>query len=140
MQLTYQAETNSLRLTRDGSEPGPDQYQTVDLDGYVDVGESGRLLGVEVLAGDLHDISRMLSPWLADPSAGHWITCDDDSLYIMLSVPDDSASEVAVAGMGQAVTAPATLRAELDGSRRLVALSIPRRGAGYEISYPSGNR
>jgi hypothetical protein len=32
------------------------------------------------------------------------------------------------------------LEVELDGHQEMLAISIPRRGAGYEISYPSGNR
>lgn len=140
MQLTYQPETNSLRLSRDDRESSPHQHRTLDLEGYVDVGEAGRLVGVEALVGGEHDISLMLSPWLADPDAAEWITLDDDSLYVTLSLEGDPNTDAPVAGEGQVLTAPATLTAELDESERLVALSIPRHGAGYEISYPSGNR
>ncbi len=34
----------------------------------------------------------------------------------------------------------ATVDALLDASGEIVAFELPRRGAGYEITYPSGNR
>lgn len=139
MQLTYQPDTNSLRLSQNDEGARPDRHRIIDLDGYVDVGEAGRLVGVEALTGRQHDISQMLSAWLADPDAAEWIALDSDSLYITLSLEEDTEGS-APGGEGQVLTAPATLSAELDDSGRLVALSIPRHGAGYEISYPSGNR
>ncbi|HLI50763.1 MAG TPA: hypothetical protein VKU87_03140 [Thermomicrobiaceae bacterium] len=140
MQLTYQAETNSLRLTQGKGEARSERLQSVDLDGYVDVGQGGRLLGVEALTGGRHDISLMLSSWLADPDTAEWVDLDVDSVYITLSLPDDPELAAPGVSLGEVLTAPARLRAELDQSARLVALSIPRRGAGYEISYPGGNR
>ena len=132
MRLTYRPAENTLRLTLD-IEQGR-SVARLDLPGYVDVGEGGRLVGVEVLPAEGVDLGQVLAGWVADPVARDYVAVDDGSAYVTLSVPVDGD------GREEARAARATLAAELDESRRLVALSIPRRGAGYEISYPSGNQ
>lgn len=132
MRLTYRPRENTLRLTLD--EGRASAAGSVELPGYVDIGEGGRLMGVEVLARDEIDLPRALAPWLADPVAAEWVTLEPESAYIELSAPEEKLDRE------QVRATRATLRAELDESRRLLALAIPRRGAGYEISYPSGNR
>ena len=131
MRLSYRPCENTLRLTLD-QEVGPVQTAT-ELPGLIDVGESGRLVGVEVRSGDATALNRMLEPWLADPVASEFVAAGADSAYIQLSLTEEAAPEE------QLRTAEATLLAELDPWGRLLALSIPRRGHGFEISYPSGN-
>lgn len=132
MRLRYHAPDNTLRLTRDDASTPPGEV--VDLPGYVDVGEGGRLVGVELLADAGLDLATALAPWLADPVAGEWVSLDKDAAYITLSAPEEAIDQE------QVLTTAATLRVELDESRHLRELAIPRRGTGYEISYPSGNR
>ncbi|MBX5445500.1 DUF2283 domain-containing protein [Sphaerobacter sp.] len=132
MRLTYDPTTNALRLSLD-REPG-EPSRTVDLPGYVDVGEGGRLVGVEIMPPPSLDLTTALQPWTDDPVAAEYVDLDPDSVYITLSVPEEGIDRE------QVRAAQATLRAELDGTQRLVALAIPRRGTGYEISYPSGNQ
>lgn len=131
MRLSYRPRENTLRLSLD-HEQGPVQTET-ELPGLIDVGEGGRLVGVEVRSGDAGDLNRIIEPWLADPVASEFVAAGDDSAYILLSMADEAAPEEHLR------TAEAMLLAELDASGKLVALSIPRRGHGFEISYPSGN-
>ncbi|CCF84960.1 hypothetical protein [Nitrolancea hollandica] len=131
MRLSYRQRENTLRLTLDHQE-GPVQTETV-LPGLIDVGEGGRLVGVEVRAGDEVDLRRILESWLTDPVASEFVAAGEDAVYITLSTADEAAPDE------QLRTAEATFLAELDASGNLVALSIPRRGHGFEISYPSGN-
>lgn len=131
MRLSYQSRENTLRLSLDHGQ-GVVQAET-KLPGLIDVGEGGRLVGVEVRGGGAMDINHILEPWLTDPVASEFVTAGKDSAYILLSLKEEAATE------DQFRTAEATLLAELDTSGKLVALSIPRRGHGFEISYPSGN-
>ncbi|MDI3340249.1 MAG: DUF2283 domain-containing protein [Sphaerobacter sp.] len=133
MRLTYDPAANTLRLTLD-ERPAEAPRAALDLPGYVDVGEGGRLVGVELRAIPGRDLTAVLQPWTSDPVAAAYVELHGDAAYITLSVPEEGIDR------GQVRTAPATLRAELDRAHRLVALAIPRRGSGYEISYPSGNR
>lgn len=93
----------------------------------VDIGEAGRLLGVEV---DLSAAPERAEPWRATtPPHGEYdpVTC---TLYVAL----DSRVDM------HARSASATARAGIDRDGRLMSLEIPRRGEGFEISYPSGNQ
>ncbi|MGA7672098.1 MAG: DUF2283 domain-containing protein [Nitrolancea sp.] len=132
MRLTYQPEENSLRLTLDREIGVP--MRRVKLDGYVDMGVGGRIVGVEALPREGLDLTVALRPWLRDESASEYVSLDGGSAYIELSV----AEEADVHEQIRAV--PAAFTAEVDDAGRLVALSIPRHGSGYEISYPSGNQ
>ncbi|MBX6340995.1 MAG: DUF2283 domain-containing protein [Thermomicrobiaceae bacterium] len=129
MRLSYESAENALRLTLDGPEGAG--AREVALPGYLDVGESGHLLGVELHAEEGIDLGRALARWVADPVAGRHVSFDRAAAYIELAAGTPT---------GQLRTAAARLRAELDASGGLVALWIPRRGAGYEITYPSGNQ
>ncbi|MBA2278008.1 MAG: hypothetical protein H0W06_09630 [Chloroflexia bacterium] len=70
----------------------------------IDVGTSGRLLGVEL-----------------------------DGQYLAVDAPT-----MADTSLARGVLAPVELNRASDGS--LIAVSLPRRGPDYEITYPSGNR
>jgi hypothetical protein len=126
MRLAWDGATNLLRLTLSDDEPAA---SSVTRPGTLDVAANGRLVGVELRGSDL---PRLLRRWSADPIATEFThLSDDDSAYIDLSSGppenDIRSSEV-------------TVTAELDSETACVALAIPRRGAGYEIAYPSGNR
>lgn len=138
MRLRYQPQENSLRLTLDRAEAGesgaPPRRRPLPLPGLVDVGEGGRLVGVELHSAPGIDLPRALAPWLADAVAAEYVSLDDATAYIELSAPEEASLREHLRA------ADATLAAELDADGRLLALAIPRRGAGYEISYPSGNQ
>lgn len=134
MYLRYQAAENTLRLSLDDAQHRATRH--VALDGYVDMGEGGRLIGVETRAGGGIDLAHALTPWLADPIAAEFVNVSGGSAYIELSAPE----EMDVREHENVRAIAARFAAELDENGNLVALSIPRRGAGYEISYPSGNR
>ncbi|HET7142343.1 MAG TPA: DUF2283 domain-containing protein [Candidatus Limnocylindria bacterium] len=132
MRLRYQPQENSLRLTLDAEGGGP--ARRLPLPGLVDVGEGGRLVGVELHPAPGVDLARALARWRGDAVAAEYVSLDGSTAYIELSAPDEASLRE------QMRAAEATLAAELDASGALVALSIPRHGAGYEISYPSGNQ
>lgn len=131
MRLEHDKQRNALRLTLAG-DAGPPASSTA-LSGVVDVSLNGRLSGVEIRTGLAEaDARRLLALWLADPVAGAYTSVEQDgTVYIELSEGelDDNARSSAV-----------DLGVEMSAGRELLAVSIPRRGAGYEISYPSGNR
>ena len=132
MRLTYQPAENSLRLTRDQETDVARHHVT--LDGYVDMGVGGRIVGVEALSPPNLDLSVALEPWLSDGTASNYVSLEGDSAYIELSVPEETDAHEQIRAV------PATFSAEVDDAGRLLALSIPRHGSGYEISYPSGNQ
>ena len=131
MRLSYDPDSDALRLTLDDSGAGP--VRCVTLPGYIDMGESGRLIGIEVSAAGSLDLAHALSLWTHDADAAPYVDVSAASAYIQLSVSADT-------DVANTREAPATLAAEIDASGNLIAIGIPRRGAGYEITYPSGNR
>jgi hypothetical protein len=130
MHLDYDSATNTLRLTLD--QPTPNAIaRTITLDGTIDVSAQGRLVGVEFRLPDTLALDLTLRPWLADPVAGEFTTIDPDgSAYIQMTVGDDR----------DARSTALPLQADFDPNDHLLAIAIPRRGAGFEISYPSGNQ
>ncbi|MFM9106602.1 MAG: hypothetical protein ACKOWF_07880 [Chloroflexota bacterium] len=81
----------------------------IEMPATIDVGEGGRLLGIE-------------APGLGDSPLG-------GPFYLAVSE---------AAGLSR--SAAAQVRAEVDGDGRVLAIELARRGPGYEISWPSGNR
>jgi len=132
VRLSYQADDNSLRLTLD-RETGVAQRQ-VTLDGYVDMGVGGRIVGIEALPQDGFDLATALGPWLKDDTASDYVSLEGGSAYIEMSVPEEADVREQIRAV------PAAFAAEIDDAGRLLAISIPRHGNGYEISYPSGNQ
>ncbi len=132
MRLSYQPEENSLRLTLD-RESGSVKRR-VKLDGYVDMGVGGRIVGVEALPSQNLDLPAALKSWLSDATASDYVSLEGDTAYIELSVPEETDVREQIRAV------PATFSVEVDAAGRMVALSIPRHGNGYEISYPSGNQ
>lgn len=131
MRLSYRSAENTLRLTLD-RESGDVVHQH-ELDGYLDIAEQGRLVGIE-LDADRLDLFDVFSPWVADDVASRYVQLEPDAVYVALSTPSEDISSMNLR------TAEVRVRAELDANAHLVALAIPRRGHGYEISFPSGNR
>jgi hypothetical protein len=131
VRLSYRSADNILRLTLD-SESG-DVVTQHELNGHLDIAEHGRLVGVE-LGGEGLDLPEVFSTWLRDDVASDYVQMDDEGAYVALSAPSEDIPSHHLR------TAQVRLRAELDENAHLVALAIPRRGQGYEISFPSGNR
>ena len=121
--LDPKANTLQLRLAQDAAAP----TQVLPLPGVVDIGEGGALLGVEINVATAVQLqfppARLAPAWEPDPVAG--------TLYVQIDSVSDSA---------QVRSVPVTVRMLTSESGALVAVEIPRRGHGYEISYPSGNR
>jgi hypothetical protein len=117
--LDLQRNTLEFRLRDEGE---PTSWER--LPATVDIGEAGRLLGVEVDLAGLPEMTESLSgaPGVYDAQS--------ETLYIA----QDSVSDP------NTRSASLQARAGLDAAGRLLAIEIPRRGVGYEISYPSGNQ
>lgn len=131
MRLSYRSTENTLRLTLD--EESGEVTRSTAVDGCIDIAEQGRLVGIE-LSGNGLDLPALLTTWLRDRVARNYVELDGDDAYIALSAPHEDIPPQHVR------TADLTVTAELDGDDHLVAIAIPRRGHGYEISFPSGNR
>lgn len=125
MELDYDDATNTLRLTP--ASVGPVMPESIaQFDGILDVGEGGRLIGVEFLAGE--DSLRL---WRLDPTSRQRITLDGSGrAYIQITAGDGTTTR----------STAIRLTAEFNAHYELLALAIPRRGDGYEITYPSGNQ
>jgi hypothetical protein len=93
----------------------------------IDIGEGGRLLAVEVAAatGDT----------LAMPAAGEgspFVSFDPTAATMTVELERQPG--------GLVRSAAARVGLVVDGGGTLLAVEVPRRGTGYEITYPSGNR
>jgi uncharacterized protein YuzE len=131
LRISYRSAENILRLTLD--EESGDVVYRHQFDGMIDIAEQGRLVGVE-LGTDSHDLSGMFATWLEDKVARKYLEIDDAGAYVALSAPSEEIPEQHIR------TAELLLTVELDQNGHLVAIVIPRRGHGYEISFPSGNQ
>lgn len=131
MRLSYRSRENTLRLTLD--EEIGEVVRSHEIDGYIDIAEQGRLVGIE-LAGNGLDLPAAFATWLSDRVARDYVELEGDDAYIALSAPHENIPPQHVR------STDLTVHAELDADDRLVAIAIPRRGHGYEISFPSGNQ
>lgn len=111
--ICVDAARSTLEVTLgEDADPGGTGRELVACRVTIDIGERGRLLGVEVEPP-------------GSPGSGSAV----EPLYI--------AIEAGGGGLARSAEGMATatlLRGEL------VALSLPRRTAGYEITYPDGNQ
>jgi hypothetical protein len=121
-QSTLTTDPRELRLTLVNSPVST----ILSLPGLIDVGEAGRLLGLEVDFSAAADVLEHL----AGDHLPKICEVDDNRLYVSIMADEGDQSR----------SARVTLRVGLDQNRRPVELVIPRRGEGYEITYPSGNR
>jgi len=130
MQLRYESSNNTLQLVLGDERRVPAEH--VELTGYVEMGTGGRLAGVELLDRGNENLPALLARWMGDERAGEYLSVSGSSAYIELSESDASNEPTRAA--------TATFGADLDDDGHLIALSIPRHGSGYEITYPSGNQ
>lgn len=131
MRLTYWPRENALRFAFD-SEPCR-VARTVEGIGVLDLGEQGRLLGIEISAAPGLDLQRALQAWHDRHWTGGWLSLGAGSAYLRL------APERVAQASRQARSVQVRLALELDEQGRLLALVLPRRGEGYELSSPSGS-
>lgn len=131
MQLTHDRTRNALRLTL-GDQTG-ELPTRQSIPGVIDVAAGGRLVGLELQPGvEAATLARWFRPWLEDPEAGQYLDlASDGTVYVELTSGADD---------DQARSTPVEVELEYGSAGDVAAISIPRVGAGYEISYPSGNR
>lgn len=130
LEITLLLRANALRLTagRDTGRARHDQHPS--LPAIIDVGSGGTLLGVELsFVGSSLDAATAMRHLIQDPRTAPFVSVASDTAYV------DISSHPAIG----ARSASAFVTAELSNGS-IEALVIPRRGDGYEISYPSGNR
>ncbi|HEX5498095.1 MAG TPA: hypothetical protein VFX03_02670, partial [Thermomicrobiales bacterium] len=88
----------------------------------IDIGERGALLGIE-----LRPTASLVAAWTALRDASG----PDGAIYLPIA-PEKSGPH------DRSMTVVAEIRLGPGGA--LAAIDLPRRGAGYEITYPSGNQ
>lgn len=130
MTIDFLADRNALRLVvRPPLAAATGGFPTTAT---LDVGGGGRLLGLEIsVAAD----PALAGPW-RDNDAPATAAYDAAAAVLFMPVMPPPA------GLDTAYprTVGATVRLLTDDRGGLVAIEIPRRGHGYEIAYPSGNR
>lgn len=131
MRLTYRPRENALHLTL-GPEPRP-AARRVEGTGILDLGEQGRLLGLEISAPPGLDLVQAFRPWCDRPGTSDWLSLGTGSAYLRL-VPEPVAQATR-----QARSVSVRLAMELDEQGALLAVTLPRRGEDYELSSPSGS-
>jgi hypothetical protein len=123
---TLTSDLSELRFTL-GQTP---VAMSLSLPGVIDVGEGGRLLGLEVDLSSIPGESRLASDaWTSAQSAVSY-DADDQRLYL----------EIMEGEGGHSRSASLPVEVGFDAVGAPVQLAIARRGTGYEITYPSGNR
>jgi uncharacterized protein YuzE len=130
MRLEYDDITNTLWLTLERESRAAGQM-TSTASGVIDIATNGRLVGIEVrLSDNEQDTTTHVRRWLDDPAAAQFTSVNaDGTAYIQLSNGGDALIRSTVLNVTTCFA----------GNGDLSALGIPRRGPGYEISYPSGN-
>jgi uncharacterized protein YuzE len=126
MELSYDSTNNTLRLTPSYRDSTPASGATKTLDGVLDIGEAGQIIGVEFKA-----TRSELAIWMTGPPENAIVEIDTNgSAYIQVTEHIG----------GNARSTALDLIAEYDTDGQIIALAIPRQGHGYEITYPSGNQ
>lgn len=100
-----------------------------ELPGTLDIGEGGRLLGMEL---ELESSPVLGTPWRDSPAAPDAPQFDPRTAVFYLPI--------APATGRHARSATVSVRIFTGDDGGLVAVEIPRRGTGYEIAYPSGTQ
>lgn len=122
MQLRVDREANALVVTPDMADQ---ETRNATTEGTIDVGADGALLGIEIRGSAMWTIlARQFAGW------GSAVTVDEGAAYVSLMPGDDRNARSAEIEIGVG----------LDEQGHVARLSVPRRGTGYEITYPSGNR
>lgn len=109
-----------------GQHPGG--TRTITAPAIIDIGEAGKLIGVEATLVDTGSITAPPIP----PDAPLDITTDAFGLAFTFT------GQHATSGLSRAAETTVTIAVGPDGTLR--ELAVPRRGEGYEITWPSGNR
>ena len=114
LHVVVDAARNSLRLMLPATGPGdvtatPEPRSVVACEAVLDVGEAGRLLGLEIMPGDRDE-------------PGRWYLELEDA-------PGDQFRSVPV------VVSVAWASEDLP-----LWVDLPRRGDGYELTFPIGNQ
>lgn len=124
-QVGIESRGDTIRLLLATDQPAPTgEYW---LPGMLDIGEAGTLLGVEI---DLSSAPSLHFPSVdAVPAVEHH--AEAGTCYVELTKAAQS---------GHVRSVPVTVRVLSADQDILVVVEVPRRGHGYEISYPSGNR
>lgn len=94
---------------------------TVSARGTLDVGENGRLLGLELEAAD-REVESVVDAAEREPPGDPWYLDLEDA-------PGDQLRSV-----------PVVVTVGRDAAGRAVWVDLPRRGDGYELTFPSGNQ
>ncbi|HEX5163960.1 MAG TPA: hypothetical protein VFV93_01085 [Thermomicrobiales bacterium] len=126
MELTYDSATNTLRLTPDNQGVARPLGATKTLEGMLDIGEAGQLIGVEFNATPNELVN--------------WMTGSPDSNAVEVDTNSRAYIQIMSDAGGNTRSTALDLIAEYDTDGRIIALAIPRHGHGYEITYPSGNQ
>lgn len=95
----------------------------------ITTGPAGAEVGTDPAEGEVTTEHRPLEMGVR----GRLLGIDFDDAYLMVCPAGDDD-----AGVTRTVTAALTVRR--DTARRIQQVSVPRRGAGYEITFPSGNQ
>ncbi|MGH2534155.1 MAG: DUF2283 domain-containing protein [Thermomicrobiales bacterium] len=119
MKITVDTRANTIRFALASSRP---ITHIRSVPAVLDVGEGGRLIGVDV------DHPGVALPADDEPAAS--LDPTTGALYLALEEPTDRHVRSAHVAVDLAT----------DAGGVLAALIVPRRGEGYEITYPSGNR
>jgi len=114
-----------------GVHPGEPSGPALPAAATIDIGEGGRLLAVEVAVA----VTVAVGETLALPPAGEGspsVSYDPGSATLTVELERHAG--------GLVRSAAARVGLVVDGRGSLLAVEVPRRGVGYEITYPSGNR
>jgi hypothetical protein len=126
MNITVNPSDNTLRFSfierRDATAEHP-------VPATIDIGAEGRLLGIEIDITDKHGSALR---WPAEAAA--IVSIDRSGGTSYLAIESDPASDVL------ARSVPGTVCIATDPGGLVEEVILPRRGTGYEITYPSGNR
>lgn len=128
MHLSWNSGSTMLWLApaegTDAPADAPAPAATEERPGVIDVGRRGRLVGLEVR------LSReSMRRWAADLPA-HFFEIPVDG-HIYLALDGEGSDEVRSAAL--------TTTVEFDADGLVLRIGVPRRGPGWELSWPSGN-
>lgn len=123
VKITVDAAANTIRFRLSGDATA-DASTAIRAAGTIDIGEQGRLLGVEVE-------TPPDAAWTVPPASSALVQGGGDGTFYIALDRDTGR---------HARSVPVEVSLRLTPARLLAEVIVPRRGAGYEITYPSGNR
>ena len=108
----------------DATDDAPKPQAIEQRPGVIDIGQQGRLVGLEVRLP-----RESMRRWAADLPAQFFQIPVDGHVYITLD--GEGNDEVRSAAL--------TTTVEFDVQGLVLRIGVPRRGPGWELSWPSGN-